>query len=172
MLTSQCLRIGDLEARILGGESGDEIVQRVFPVLDDLVDLHVGETLLVVIHGGAILATLGSIAPGRTGPLSDDNPYNLDSDLVGGAHFCLHHRAGTWRVVPPASRNSSVLPHRRIGVPSLTLFGSDLLCQRGEAPASRWGVGFGTAGTAVGQRIVDVSGMPAFAAIRCRSMVR
>ena len=61
-MTSQCLRIGDLEARILGGESGDEIVQRVFPVLDDLVDLHAGETLLVVIHGGAILATLGSIA--------------------------------------------------------------------------------------------------------------
>lgn len=84
MLTSQCLRIGDLEARILGGESGDEIVQRVFPVLDDLVDLHAGETLLVVIHGGAILATLGSIAPGRTGLPSDDNPYNLDSDLVGG----------------------------------------------------------------------------------------
>lgn len=80
-------------------------MQRVFRVLDDLVDRHAGETVLVVIHGGAILATLGSIAPGRTGLPSHDNPYNMSSDLVGGAQFSVQHRGGIWQIVPPASRN-------------------------------------------------------------------
>lgn len=96
---------GDLGARVLGGESGDEIRKRVLPVLDDLVHVHAGKTVLVVIHGGAIIATMGSIAPGRTGLPSDNNPYNLDSDLVGGAHFCLEHRSGTWRIVPQTSHD-------------------------------------------------------------------
>lgn len=96
---------GNLHARVLGGESGDEIARRVLPVLDDLVRLHAGETVLVVMHGGAIIATLGSIAPGRTGLPSNDDPHNLESDLPGGAYFCLEHRPASWRLIPPMSRD-------------------------------------------------------------------
>lgn len=92
---------GDLRLRILGGESGEEIVRRVLPVLEDLVQRHAGGTVLVVMHGGAILATLGSIAPGRTGLPSDGDPYRLETDMVGGADFRLEHGADGWRVVAP-----------------------------------------------------------------------
>lgn len=94
---------GDLEARVLGGESGAEVARRVFPVLASLVQTHAGETVLVVIHGGAIIATLGSIAPGRTGLPSDNNPHNLESDIAGGAYFCLEHSPDGWRIIPPPS---------------------------------------------------------------------
>ena len=91
---------GDLGARILGGESGEEVAQRVLPVLDDLVHLHAGGTVLVVMHGGTIIATLGSIAPGQAGLPSDDDPHHLESDLVGGSHFCLERSPDGWRIVP------------------------------------------------------------------------
>lgn len=94
---------GDLDARILGGESGREILWRIMPVLDDLARSHAGDTVLVVIHGGAIIATLGGVAPGRTGLPSDGNPYRLDSDLVGGSSFRLEHEEGSWRMLPPGA---------------------------------------------------------------------
>lgn len=49
---------GDAERRVPGGETGAEISTRVFAVLDALADLHRGETLLVVTHGGAMCASL------------------------------------------------------------------------------------------------------------------
>jgi 2,3-bisphosphoglycerate-dependent phosphoglycerate mutase len=45
---------GDHDARVPGGESGNEIRQRVATELEAIVDLHRGETVLVVTHGGAI----------------------------------------------------------------------------------------------------------------------
>ncbi len=45
---------GDHDARVPGGESGNEIRQRVCEELEAIVDLHRGETILVVSHGGAI----------------------------------------------------------------------------------------------------------------------
>ncbi|MEO5852912.1 MAG: histidine phosphatase family protein [Nocardioides sp.] len=59
---------GDPDTRVPGGESGAEIADRVAAVLDDLADRHRGETVLVVAHGGAILATLSVLAwrRGRT----------------------------------------------------------------------------------------------------------
>lgn len=61
---------GDLEARIPGAESGVEVATRARAVLEDLADLHRGETLLVVGHGGTMLATLvGLLGPaGLRGP--------------------------------------------------------------------------------------------------------
>jgi 2,3-bisphosphoglycerate-dependent phosphoglycerate mutase len=91
---------GDLEPRLLGGENGDEIVRRVMPVLGDLVVRHPGGTVLVVVHGGVIIATLGSIAPGRTGLPSEGNPSNLETDLPGGVRFVLERRADGWRLAP------------------------------------------------------------------------
>lgn len=94
---------GDLRPRILGGESGEEVAQRIGPVLDDLVRAYAGKTVLVVIHGGAIIATLGSIAPGNTGLPTDDQPENLEHDIAGGAYFSIEHRQDGWTVLPRAT---------------------------------------------------------------------
>lgn len=91
---------GDLQARMLGGESGEEVTQRVRAVLDDLVRANQGRTVLVVMHGGAIIATLGSIAPGRTGLPTDGDPYRLEQDMQGGASFAVEHRPDGWAVLP------------------------------------------------------------------------
>ncbi|ATG55683.1 hypothetical protein CFK41_13555 [Brachybacterium ginsengisoli] len=91
---------GDLEARMLGGESGAEIVRRVLPVLEDLARRHEGGTVVVLMHGGAILATLGSIAPGRTGLPTGGDPYRLETDLAGGSDVTLEHASGTWSLPP------------------------------------------------------------------------
>lgn len=91
---------GNLQARILGGESGEGVAQRIHPVLDDLVRVHEGKTVLVVIHGGAIIATLGSIAPGKAGLPTDDNPHHLAQDIAGGASFSLEHCPDGWIVLP------------------------------------------------------------------------
>jgi probable phosphoglycerate mutase len=45
---------GDLDARMPGSETGREIADRVGGVLREIADLHPGETVLVVSHGGAI----------------------------------------------------------------------------------------------------------------------
>ena len=83
---------GDAETRVPGGESGAEIARRVVDVLDDLADRHRGETLLVVAHGGAILATLSVVAwrAGRSDDIAncafavlerDGDGWRLASDL-------------------------------------------------------------------------------------------
>jgi broad specificity phosphatase PhoE len=45
---------GDLDVRMPGSETGREIAERVGSVLREIADLHPGETVLVVSHGGAI----------------------------------------------------------------------------------------------------------------------
>jgi probable phosphoglycerate mutase len=45
---------GDLDVRMPGSETGREIADRVGGVLREIADLHPGETVLVVSHGGAI----------------------------------------------------------------------------------------------------------------------
>lgn len=49
---------GDDLATIDGGEQVSGIVARVEAVLDEVADAHPGETVLVVSHGGAMLATI------------------------------------------------------------------------------------------------------------------
>lgn len=49
---------GELDARFDGGESGLEVVQRYGATLDEIADLHRGETVLVVAHQTAACITL------------------------------------------------------------------------------------------------------------------
>ena len=49
---------GDDDATIAGGERVGAIVDRVQSVLEEAADAHPGEAVLVVSHGGAILATV------------------------------------------------------------------------------------------------------------------
>ena len=82
---------GDLDAGVPGGETGRETADRVLAVLDEIADEFRGETVLVVCHGGVILALWGSIAPG-----SPDAP---DGDLVlNGSSYVLERDADRWRL--------------------------------------------------------------------------
>lgn len=67
---------GDLSMGCPGGETGYEVVERVSSVLQDLADLHRGETVVLVTHGGvmslvaAVLcrAPLALVGPGTRVP--------------------------------------------------------------------------------------------------------
>ena len=53
---------GDLAAAVPGGESGEVVVRRVHDALGELADLHRGETVVVVSHGGAMSLALPRLA--------------------------------------------------------------------------------------------------------------
>lgn len=87
---------GDLQIRVPGGENGAEIGRRMFSALEDVAGRHEGRTTLVVSHGGAIIATLGTIAPRRTGLLAHDDGHLREQDIPGGASFLLEHDSHGW----------------------------------------------------------------------------
>ena len=75
---------GDVDARFPGGESGSEVAARVALVLDDLADVHRGETVVVVSHGGAILASLAVLARRRGSSRIENCSYAaLERDADG-----------------------------------------------------------------------------------------
>ena len=76
---------GDVDAKAPGSESAAEIAARVRPVLDELADRHRGEAILVVTHGGAIVATLAVLAfvPGRSTHVPNGASYELLRDADG-----------------------------------------------------------------------------------------
>lgn len=84
-------RRGDLAASFPGGESGAATVRRVRPVLDQLADQFRGETVLVVTHGGVMLALLG---------LVDPDPHG-DGELDSCATVAFDVDADGWRRVAP-----------------------------------------------------------------------
>jgi 2,3-bisphosphoglycerate-dependent phosphoglycerate mutase len=81
---------GDLAAGVPGGETGRATADRVLGVLEDLADQFRGETVLVVSHGGVILALWGAIAPG--------SPMAPGNDLVlNGSTYVFENDADGWR---------------------------------------------------------------------------
>lgn len=80
---------GDLAARIPGAESGAEVVERMSSVLEEVADVHRGESVLVVSHGGAVRAALSALArnldPARARelPLPDCGVVALEGDADG-----------------------------------------------------------------------------------------
>jgi probable phosphoglycerate mutase len=60
--TFAALLEGDLGARIEGGESGTEVIERLSAVLQEIADAHRGEAVLVVSHGGVMCAALPALA--------------------------------------------------------------------------------------------------------------
>ena len=53
---------GDLDARIPGAENGHEVISRLGDTLDEIADLHRGEAVLVISHGGVMCAALPALA--------------------------------------------------------------------------------------------------------------
>jgi 2,3-bisphosphoglycerate-dependent phosphoglycerate mutase len=80
---------GDHDARIPGGESGHEIRQRMADELETIVDLHRGETVLVVTHGGAIRVAVPQLASnvpdgfGTTHEVENCGVVEVDADADG-----------------------------------------------------------------------------------------
>ncbi|MBK8470054.1 MAG: histidine phosphatase family protein [Actinomycetales bacterium] len=60
---------GDLDARMPGAESGHELVARMTHALDYVSQLHRGEGVIVVSHGGVLSLTIPRIAVGSGVPL-------------------------------------------------------------------------------------------------------
>ena len=86
---------GDLSATVPGGETGDQVADRVLAVLDEVADRFRGETVLVVSHGGVILALWGRIAPGS--PLAPAD----DDDVPNCSTYVFERDADGWRVGSP-----------------------------------------------------------------------
>ncbi len=80
---------GDVDAVYPGSESAVDVVTRVRPVLDAIADSHRGEAVLVVSHGGVIVATQAvmDFRPGRTWDFENCGYVELQGDASG------------WRVV-------------------------------------------------------------------------
>ncbi|MGL5928059.1 MAG: histidine phosphatase family protein [Dermatophilaceae bacterium] len=83
---------GDDAARIDGGERISDIVARVRGVLDELTPAHLGESVLVVSHGGAIQLTVPELV---------GMPRAAARDLVlpGGGHLLLEAETDRWHLV-------------------------------------------------------------------------
>ena len=64
----------DLTARIPGGESGTDVVERYEAVLAEIADAHRGESVLVVSHGGVMCMALSALARNLTLSHSRDLP--------------------------------------------------------------------------------------------------
>jgi broad specificity phosphatase PhoE len=76
---------GDVDAVYPGSESAVDIAARVVPVLDAIADAHRGEAVLVVTHGGAIVATQAVLdfRPGRTWDFPNCSYVELEGDADG-----------------------------------------------------------------------------------------
>ena len=83
---------GDEGAMIPGGERIGDLVDRMVSTLDEIADQHRGEAVLVVTHGGAIMATLPELV-GR----SRASAYDLT--LPNAGHVELAVDADGWRLV-------------------------------------------------------------------------
>jgi probable phosphoglycerate mutase len=83
---------GDDSATIPGGESVAAIVARVVEVLEEIRDVHRGEGVLVVGHGGTTRATLPVL-------LGAPRTMGYDLDLPGGAYVALEGDDSGWRPV-------------------------------------------------------------------------
>ena len=76
---------GEIDVKYPGSESAREVAARVVPALDAIADEHRGEAVLVVSHGGAIVATQAVVdfAPGRPWDFPNCSYVELEGDASG-----------------------------------------------------------------------------------------
>jgi 2,3-bisphosphoglycerate-dependent phosphoglycerate mutase len=80
---------GSLDARFPGGESGADVVARHREQLEEIADLHRGETVLVVGHQTALGLVVPSLVPGlsvawaRSNDLANTESIELENDADG-----------------------------------------------------------------------------------------
>ncbi|UPK73872.1 histidine phosphatase family protein [Nocardioidaceae bacterium SCSIO 66511] len=64
-------KAGDLAATYDGGESAEQVIERVRAALESIIDLHRGESVLVISHGGVLALVL----PRLVSNLRHDHAY-------------------------------------------------------------------------------------------------
>jgi probable phosphoglycerate mutase len=80
---------GSLDARFPGGESGADVVARHREQLEEIADLHRGETVLVVGHQTALGLVVPNLVPGlsaawaRSNDLANTESIELENDADG-----------------------------------------------------------------------------------------
>lgn len=84
---------GDLAATYDGGESAERVVARVREVLESVVDLHRGETVLAIGHGGSMCLAL----PRLVSNLPDNHASSLR--IANAAVVEMLADADDWRCV-------------------------------------------------------------------------
>jgi probable phosphoglycerate mutase len=82
--------MGELAVGLPGGETGRQTADRVLGVLDEIADEFRGETVLVVSHGGVILALWGAIDPGSARAPGPGEVFN-------GSSYVFERDADGWR---------------------------------------------------------------------------
>jgi broad specificity phosphatase PhoE len=77
--------LGAVDVKYPGSESARDVAARVVPVLDAIADQHRGEAVLVVSHGGAIVATQAVLdfRPGRPWDFANCSYVELEGDADG-----------------------------------------------------------------------------------------
>ncbi len=96
-------RAGDLDAGFAGGESGTDVVARHRSELEEIADLHRGETVLVVGHQTALGIVLPALARNLTPSWARDHELgNAESiDLEGDADGWVSSRWGEHAISSP-----------------------------------------------------------------------
>lgn len=84
---------GALDASFSGGESGWDVVARYRDQLQEIADLHRGETVLVVAHQTAMCIALLELA-GNVTPA-----FVRDHELANGEDAEIHIDGDSWRLV-------------------------------------------------------------------------
>ena len=75
---------GDLGTGCPGAETGHEVVARLEAVLDDLRDLHRGETVVLVTHGGVMTVAAARLCRGAPADLAGTRVPNCAVAEVAG----------------------------------------------------------------------------------------
>lgn len=89
---------GDLDAAIPGGESGLQLVDRYEEALATIADLHRGETVVVISHGGVMSLVLPRLADNAPNDLARNRflPNCAPAELtVDGDGWALLHWPGS-----------------------------------------------------------------------------
>lgn len=77
---------GDLAQRCPDAETGREVLRRLSAVLDDLRDLHRGETVVLVTHGGVMTVAVSQLCRGAPADLAASRVPNCGvAELEGDA---------------------------------------------------------------------------------------
>jgi probable phosphoglycerate mutase len=85
-------RDGDLSDGFPGGETGQQIADRMRAALDEVADRHTGSTCVVVSHGGAMAVGITALADNLDALFVSEHLL-ANTDVVD-----LEREHGTWRV--------------------------------------------------------------------------
>ncbi len=79
---------GELSAQVPGGESGQDLVDRMRGVFSEIADAHPGETVLAVSHGGVLRLAVPSVTRMEVEPSSLANCSTIEIEIDADGWVC------------------------------------------------------------------------------------